>query len=944
MVVVLAAPVFAAPQPPDQFYGNVTIGSAQAPAGTVVSAKIGGVTYASTTVDVNGQYGHNTLSLFYVPAKDPSNTASVGGVPGDTIQFYVGTTVAQTAIFSSGGINLLNLNIAGPDDTLSNLAVNGRTVSGFTAGTLTYNVVLAYGTTTVPTVTATPNDAANGATAVVTQASSVIGSAAVLVTAKDGTTHQTYTINFSVASPPSVNPEVDLGTAANYAILAESGITGGAGSSITGNIGVSPLTATAITGFGLTMDSSGKFATSTSVYGKVYAATYADPTPANLSTAVGDMLTAYTTANGLTTPVPVVNEGAGNLGGKTLAPGIYKFDTSVTIPSPGVTLDAGGDSNAFWVFQITGDLSIDANQSVTLIGGALPQNIFWVVLGNIAPDGVQLYANSVFNGNILCATNIAMDNEAVLNGRALSQTNVSLIDSVVTEPVLSAAATIATSNVSIAGASTAKAGVQLTAVLAPIDTTATYQWQESSTSGGSYTAITTNGTSSTYTPVTTDVGKYIEVVATIPTTDATYIAGSATSSPTAAVLAAAPAAYALTVVASPSADGTATDMTAASPYVVGTVVNINAVPAAGYQFVNWTTISTGTFAAATSATTTFTMPPAAATVAANFEAITTTPGTQNVTSVVNSTGTFTSSVKATSADNNASVIISAGTIGLTAAGAPLTQITVTQNVSPPAPSATASAVALTYDFGPSGATFNTPITITLPYNPASVPAGATPYVAWYNTITGQWQQLTTVSINTSATPPTISVLVSHFTSFSVFTGTLYDKVLNLNTNSWSLISTNNYINDSTSPAFNTEGVTLAYKYGATGYLSATVADLTPVSSIYVQTNSAGGFVDLNYSTTSVPVASTVNLVPGWNLISSATLTPANDVLSQLRYINGNNLTTNLTTLVGQGSYNLDGSSCYIDATTWANLTSFTMNPFDGYWVYVNAATTFGVIP
>jgi hypothetical protein len=206
--------------------------------------------------------------------------------------------------------------------------------------------------------------------------------------------------------------------------------------------------------------------------------------------------------------------------------------------------------------------------------------------------------------------------------------------------------------------------------------------------------------------------------------------------------------------------------------------------------------------------------------------------------------------------------------------------------------------------------------------------------------------LTTVSINASATPPTISALVSHFTTFSVFTGTLYDKVLTLHTNGLTLISTDKYINASTS-AF--DGVTLAYKNGANGFVSATIADLTPVTPIYVETGSAGGFVDLNYSTTTVPGVSTINLVAGWNLISSATATYANNVLSPLRYVTTGSgstqtQTVGLTTLISQGSYNLDGSDWSVDATTWSNLSTLVMSPFDGYWVYMNAATTFGVIP
>lgn len=87
---------------------------------------------------------------------------------------------------------------ASTDATLSSLTYNGTSVSGFDPNTTTYDVELPTGTTAAPTVTATPNDA--NANAVVTQATSPTGSASVLVTAEDGTTTKTYTINFSVAS------------------------------------------------------------------------------------------------------------------------------------------------------------------------------------------------------------------------------------------------------------------------------------------------------------------------------------------------------------------------------------------------------------------------------------------------------------------------------------------------------------------------------------------------------------------------------------------------------------------------------------------------------------------------------------------------------------------------------------------------------------------------
>jgi hypothetical protein len=91
---------------------------------------------------------------------------------------------------------------------------------------------------------------------------------------------------------------VSLGTAANYVILSKSGISTVPVSAVTGNLGVSPAAATAITGFSLTADASNVFSTSPQVTGRLFAANYARPTPSNLTTAVLDMETAYTAAAG----------------------------------------------------------------------------------------------------------------------------------------------------------------------------------------------------------------------------------------------------------------------------------------------------------------------------------------------------------------------------------------------------------------------------------------------------------------------------------------------------------------------------------------------------------------------------------------------------------------------------------------------------------------------
>jgi hypothetical protein len=209
---------------------------------------------------------------------------------------------------------------------------------------------------------------------------------------------------------------VDLGTAGNYVLLSKAGISTTGTTKITGDIGVSPIAASAITGFGLVLDKSGTFSRSTVVVGKVYAASYAVPTPSVLTTAVKDMQTAYTNAAERT--AGVTGLGAGNIGGLTLAPGTYKWGTGVTIPT-NVTLSGG--KNDVWIFQVAGTLSISSAKQVILEGGAQAKNVFWQVAG-----ATTLGTNSTFNGTILDKTNIALRTGAVLNGRALAQTAITL--------------------------------------------------------------------------------------------------------------------------------------------------------------------------------------------------------------------------------------------------------------------------------------------------------------------------------------------------------------------------------------------------------------------------------------------------------------------------------------------------------------------------------------
>jgi hypothetical protein len=94
------------------------------------------------------------------------------------------------------------------------------------------------------------------------------------------------------------------------------------------------------------------YATASQVTGKVYAADMVTPTSVNLTTAVQSMLTAYTDAAGR--PSPFLNLGAGNIGGQTLTPGLYKWGSTVTIPS---NITISGSADDVWIFQISGDLT-----------------------------------------------------------------------------------------------------------------------------------------------------------------------------------------------------------------------------------------------------------------------------------------------------------------------------------------------------------------------------------------------------------------------------------------------------------------------------------------------------------------------------------------------------------------------------------------------------------
>ncbi len=229
------------------------------------------------------------------------------------------------------------------------------------------------------------------------------------------------------AGPPTVN----LFSAANFVIISETGITntGSHSSVITGNITSSAITAAAMNDVFCSEITGTIYGVNAAYVGSGNQACFAGNPPLSNKTiadnAVGDMLTAYGDAAGRV-PADDTDLYGGIIGGKTFTPGIYKWNSDVSIPT-NVTLSGGASD--IWIFQMTGDLSIASGGSVPagikvlLTGGAVASNVFWQVGGG---TGATLGTYSTFNGTILSAKQIIIQTGAVLNGRALAQTQVTL--------------------------------------------------------------------------------------------------------------------------------------------------------------------------------------------------------------------------------------------------------------------------------------------------------------------------------------------------------------------------------------------------------------------------------------------------------------------------------------------------------------------------------------
>jgi hypothetical protein len=233
---------------------------------------------------------------------------------------------------------------------------------------------------------------------------------------------RTWSFKTDVTAP--IGPaRVVLGGAGSYVILAESKIANVPTSAVTGNVAISPAAASYVTGFSMTR--AGTKWTSPQVIGGIFAADNDPPTPTILTTAVNNMMTAYTDAAGR--PNPILNLGtAGAIGGLTFAPGLYKWTSTVTIPTD---ITIAGGANDTWIFQVTGDFKMSAATHMKLTGAARAKNIVWQVAGL-----VDFGTTSHSEGIMLSKTAITLETGASINGRLYAQTAVNIAGATVTAP------------------------------------------------------------------------------------------------------------------------------------------------------------------------------------------------------------------------------------------------------------------------------------------------------------------------------------------------------------------------------------------------------------------------------------------------------------------------------------------------------------------------------
>jgi uncharacterized protein (TIGR02145 family) len=366
--------------------------------------------YWWSTTEFSSTFGWNRLMDYsnervYRDGNNMKYGMSVRCIQGQGQVLPAVTTTAVTGITTTGATS------------------GGNVTSGGNASVTTRGVC--WSTSTNPTVSlATKTTDASGTGSFTSTLSGLSPSTTYYVRAyatnSVGTAYGAEVSFTTLSSGPGV---VNLGTSGSYVILAKAAISNVGTSNITGDLGLSPAASTLITGLALV--NFGSYSTSLQVTGQIFAADMAPPTPTNLTTAVSDMVVAYMDAAGRTGP-DYTDLGAGNIGGQTFSPGLYKWTVSVTVPT---NITISGGSNDVWIFQISQDFSVSSGVSIILAGGAQAKNVFWQVGGH-----ATFGTSSNIKGIILSNLSIIFNSGATFVGRAHSQTSVSLDANTVITP------------------------------------------------------------------------------------------------------------------------------------------------------------------------------------------------------------------------------------------------------------------------------------------------------------------------------------------------------------------------------------------------------------------------------------------------------------------------------------------------------------------------------
>jgi adhesin HecA-like repeat protein len=357
-----------------------------------------------------------------VGSSNPSNNATnVPTSTNGTGNVVTGTLV--TATFTQP-MNPATINSA-PAGTLLTFTLK-TTVSGTNVpGTVAMNAANTIATFTPTAAALTPN---TSYTATVTTAAKNAGG-----TAMAHPVAWSFTTK-SVASTAQAPINLLSILTNNFVILTQTGITntGSHTSAITGNIGASPITASAMDNVFCSEITGTIYGVDAAYVGSGAVTCFAGNPPAANKTLVDnaalDMGTAYNEAAGRTLP-DFTELGAGNISGMTLTPGLYKWSSGLSVNAD-VTL-AGG-ANDVWIFQIAQDLTVANGIKINLAPGVQAKNIFWQVGGG---TGVAIGTTAHIEGTILAQKAITLATGSVVNGgRLLAQTAVTLDATTVTNP------------------------------------------------------------------------------------------------------------------------------------------------------------------------------------------------------------------------------------------------------------------------------------------------------------------------------------------------------------------------------------------------------------------------------------------------------------------------------------------------------------------------------